>query len=159
VEFSSVISSLPPLEHSSIDICQPEGESYSKAPSPEPNPEPNQASNSQKPDPQELKQTDEQPGNAGLAREIQIFFSTFITIFLAELGDKTQVTTLLMSAESHAPWVVFAGAGMALVATSLIGVMVGHWLSKRVSQRTLEVSAAVMLLVVALLLVWDVVWA
>jgi putative Ca2+/H+ antiporter (TMEM165/GDT1 family) len=94
----------------------------------------------------------------GLAKEMQVFFSTFITIFLAELGDKTQVTTLLMSAESHAPWVVFAGAGTALVATSLIGVMVGHWLSKRVSQRTLEVAAAILLLTVALLLIGDVVW-
>lgn len=99
----------------------------------------------------------EQTGR-GLAKEMQVFFSTFITIFLAELGDKTQVTTLLMSAESHAPWVVFAGAGTALVATSLIGVMVGHWLSKRVSQRTLEVAAAILLLTVAILLVGDVVW-
>jgi Ca2+/H+ antiporter, TMEM165/GDT1 family len=96
---------------------------------------------------------------AGLTREIQIFFSTFVTIFLAELGDKTQVTTLLMSAESDSPWLVFAGAGTALVATSLLGVLMGHWLSKRVSPRTLEVAAAVMLLVVSLLLVWDVVQA
>ena len=37
------------------------------------------------------------------------FVSTFVTIFLAELGDKTQVATLLMSAQSHEPWVVFGG--------------------------------------------------
>lgn len=92
-----------------------------------------------------------------LSKEIQIFFSTFITIFLAELGDKTQVTTLLMSAESQSPWIVFAGAGTALLATSLIGVLLGHWLSKRVSQRTLEVSAAFMLLIISALLLWDVV--
>lgn len=94
-----------------------------------------------------------------LSQEIQIFFSTFITIFLAELGDKTQVTTLLMSAESQSPWIVFAGAGSALLATSLIGVSLGHWLSKRVSQRTLEVSAAVLLLIISALLLWDVVHA
>ncbi|MBH8563717.1 TMEM165/GDT1 family protein, partial [Nostoc sp. CENA67] len=36
-----------------------------------------------------------------------IFGTTFITIFLAEIGDKTQLSTLLMSAQSHSPWVVF----------------------------------------------------
>lgn len=90
------------------------------------------------------------------AQEAQIFCSTFFTIFLAELGDKTQVTTLLMSAESHAPWLVFAGAGTALVATSLIGVLLGQWLSKRVSPRTLEKSAAIVLLLIAATLIWDI---
>jgi Ca2+/H+ antiporter, TMEM165/GDT1 family len=89
--------------------------------------------------------------------ELGIFASTFITIFLAELGDKTQVTTLLLSAQSHAPWVVFAGAGAALVATSLVGVLLGRWLAKKVPPRTLEVSVAILLLVIATLLVWDVV--
>lgn len=87
----------------------------------------------------------------------QIFFSTFVTIFLAELGDKTQVTTLLMTAESHQPWVVFAGAGSALVATSLIGVWLGCWLAKRVSARTLETAAGALLLLIALQLVWEIV--
>ncbi|WP_416667427.1 TMEM165/GDT1 family protein [Egbenema bharatensis] len=97
--------------------------------------------------------------SVNLTGEVRIFLSTFVTIFLAELGDKTQVTTLLMSAESDSPWLVFAGAGMALVATSLLGVLMGHWLSKRVSPRTLEVATAVLLLVVSLMLVWDVVQA
>jgi putative Ca2+/H+ antiporter (TMEM165/GDT1 family) len=86
-----------------------------------------------------------------------VFGSTFITIFLAELGDKTQVATLLMSAESHAPWLVFAGAASALVATSLIGVLLGQWLSTRLSPRTLDVSAGITLLLVAAMLLWDVV--
>jgi len=89
--------------------------------------------------------------------EIKVFTSTFLTIFLAELGDKTQVTTLLMSAESQSPWTVFAGAGAALILTSFLGVWVGSWLAKRVSTKTLEKAAGVMLLVIAVLLVWDVV--
>jgi putative Ca2+/H+ antiporter (TMEM165/GDT1 family) len=93
----------------------------------------------------------------GFRQEIRIFLSTFATIFLAELGDKTQITTLLMSAESNAPWIVFLGAGTALVATSLLGVWLGHWLSKRVSTRTLETSAAAMLLLISAMLLWDVV--
>lgn len=88
---------------------------------------------------------------------IQVFLSTFFTIFLAELGDKTQVTTLLMAAESHQPWIVFAGAGTALVATSLIGVWLGCWLAKRVSAQTLEKAAGVLLLLIAAQLCWEVI--
>lgn len=88
---------------------------------------------------------------------LNVFGSTFITIFLAELGDKTQIATLLMSAESHSPWLVFAGAASALIATSLIGVCLGRWLSTRLTPRTLDVGAGITLLIVAALLVWDIV--
>lgn len=89
--------------------------------------------------------------------EVRIFFSTFLTIFLAELGDKTQLTTLLMSAESHAPWVVFTGAGLALITTSLLGVWLGCWLARRIAPRVLEMAAGSLLLGIAALLVWDVI--
>lgn len=86
-----------------------------------------------------------------------VFGSTFITIFLAELGDKTQVATLLMSAQSHQPWIVFAGAASALVATSLIGVLVGRWLCQNLAPKTLEKATGGILLLVAALLILDVV--
>ncbi len=86
-----------------------------------------------------------------------VFASTFITIFLAELGDKTQVTTMLMSAESQSPLVVFAGAGSALIATSLVGVLLGRWLSTRVSPETLDICAGVLLLFITIGLVGDIV--
>lgn len=86
----------------------------------------------------------------------KIFLSTFVTIFLAELGDKTQVTTLLMSAESQSPWIVFAGAGSALIATSLIGVLLGQWLANRISPKTLDMASGVVLLLITVGLVWDV---
>ncbi|MBE9063330.1 TMEM165/GDT1 family protein [cf. Phormidesmis sp. LEGE 11477] len=88
-----------------------------------------------------------------------VFFSTFLTIFLAELGDKTQVTTMLMSAESQSPFVVFAGAGLALVATSLIGVLLGQWLSKRVSAESLDTWAGILLLLITIGLVGDIIGA
>ena len=84
------------------------------------------------------------------------FVSTFVTIFLAELGDKTQVATLLMSAQSHQPWVVFAGAASALIATSLVGVLLGRWLSTMLTPRLLEKTTGVILAVVAAGLIWDV---
>jgi len=86
----------------------------------------------------------------------RVFASTFVTIFLAELGDKTQVTTLLMSAQSEAPWIVFLGAGSALIATSLIGVLLGQWLARRLSPQTLDTAAGAILLGITIWLLWDI---
>jgi putative Ca2+/H+ antiporter (TMEM165/GDT1 family) len=85
-----------------------------------------------------------------------VFGTTFVTIFLAEIGDKTQLSTLLMSAESHAPWVVFLGSAAALITTSLLGVLLGSWIASRLSPKTVEKSAGVMLLLVSVMLFWDV---
>jgi putative Ca2+/H+ antiporter (TMEM165/GDT1 family) len=86
-----------------------------------------------------------------------VFASTFVTIFLAEIGDKTQLATLLITAESRSPIVVFLGAALALIATSLIGVLLGQWLAKRLSPQRLEVIIAGLLLIIAVLLLGDVV--
>ena len=87
----------------------------------------------------------------------RVFASTFGTIFLAEVGDKTQLATLLMSAESGQPWVVFLGAGTALICTSLIGVALGQWLARKVSPHTLDTAAGAVLLAITVWLLWDVV--
>ncbi|MBD2346559.1 TMEM165/GDT1 family protein [Anabaena subtropica] len=87
---------------------------------------------------------------------VAVFATTFVTIFLAEIGDKTQLSTLLMSAESHLPWVVFLGSGAALITTSLLGVLLGSWVSTRFSPKILDKSAGVMLLFISLTLFWDV---
>jgi putative Ca2+/H+ antiporter (TMEM165/GDT1 family) len=65
--------------------------------------------------------------------------STFGAIFVAELGDKTQLATLSMAASARAKWSVFAGSALALVTTSAIAVLAGeavtrvvpaHWLRR-----------------------------
>lgn len=86
-----------------------------------------------------------------------VFSSTFITIFLAEMGDKTQLATLLMSAESQSPWLVFAGAATALIATSLLGVLIGYWIARRLHPKTLDLAVALLLLLITGLLMGDVV--
>ncbi|MEA5463030.1 TMEM165/GDT1 family protein [Leptothoe sp. PORK10 BA2] len=86
-----------------------------------------------------------------------VFLSTFVTIFLAELGDKTQVATLLISAQSHKPLTVFVGAALALISTSLIGVLVGQWLAQRVSPETLDTLAGILLLIISVCLAAEVV--
>lgn len=87
----------------------------------------------------------------------RVFFTSFFTVFLAELGDKTQLATLLMAAESESPWIVFTGAACALVLVSLIGVLLGRWLATRFSPDLLKTAAGASLLVISVLLLWDVV--
>lgn len=96
------------------------------------------------------------PSESHAVAKWQVFVSTFLTIFLAEMGDKTQIATLLMTAQSHAPWMIFLGASTALVATSLLGVLLGRWLSSRLTPQTLDRAAAIMLLSVAGMLLWEV---
>ena len=77
----------------------------------------------------------------------QIIATTFITVFLAEIGDKTQLSVLVISAQSHQPWVVFAGAAIALVSTSLLGVIAGKWLAKTFSPSLLNTLAGLSFLI------------
>ncbi|MEN9207243.1 MAG: TMEM165/GDT1 family protein [Gloeomargarita sp. GMQP_bins_120] len=85
----------------------------------------------------------------------KIALGSFVTVLLAELGDKTQVTTLLMTGSSHQPGVVFAGAALALLTTSCLGVLVGHWLSQWLPPRRVELVSGVFFVLVGLWLAWD----
>jgi len=55
----------------------------------------------------------------------RVLFTTFGIIFIAELGDKTQIAAMTMAAEKKRPWEVLIGAVLALAAVSAIGVAVG----------------------------------
>lgn len=57
--------------------------------------------------------------------DLRVLLTTFGIIFLAEMGDKTQLAAMTMAADSKKPWAVFIGASVALVAVSGLGVLVG----------------------------------
>jgi len=61
----------------------------------------------------------------------KLFASTFVAIFVAEMGDKTQLATLSLSA-TGSRWVVFAASATALVATSLVAVLAGEVVARHV---------------------------
>jgi putative Ca2+/H+ antiporter (TMEM165/GDT1 family) len=72
----------------------------------------------------------------------QAFLTVFVTVFLAEIGDKTQLATLLFSAKGESSrWVIFAASSTALVLAAGIGVLVGGQLEKFVSPGTLKLVA------------------
>jgi len=56
---------------------------------------------------------------------LKIALSTFVLIFLAELGDKTQLAVFNLAIESRSPWAVFFGAGSALLLSTAIAVGLG----------------------------------
>jgi len=57
--------------------------------------------------------------------DLRVLFTTFGIIFLAEMGDKTQLAAMTMAAQTKRPWAVFIGASLALAAVSALGVIVG----------------------------------
>lgn len=80
------------------------------------------------------------------------FFATvFGTVFLAELGDKTQLVTLLYSADKPgAKWLVFAAAASALVLACAIGVLAGSTITKYVDPKMLQKIAGIAFILVGL---------
>ena len=72
------------------------------------------------------------------------FSAVFVTVFLAEIGDKTQLATLLFSADRETnKWIVFAGSSCALVFAAGIGVLVGAQLERFVRPQTLKLVAGI----------------
>jgi putative Ca2+/H+ antiporter (TMEM165/GDT1 family) len=74
--------------------------------------------------------------------ELKIFFTVFATVFLAELGDKTQLATLLFAADKHvSKLTIFLGAAMALVLATGLGVAMGGLVSQYVSEKFVALAA------------------
>ena len=86
---------------------------------------------------------------------LSIFFTTFTTIFIAELGDKTQIATLMLSAESGKPIIVFIGSSIALISSSVVGVLIGKWLSKKVSPSKFSFFTGGLMIIISIFLVYD----
>jgi putative Ca2+/H+ antiporter (TMEM165/GDT1 family) len=74
----------------------------------------------------------------------QTFSTVFVTVFLAEIGDKTQLSTMLYASKNPtSPWAVFFGSASALVCAAAIGVVVGSQLEKIISPKTLKLLAGI----------------
>ena len=88
---------------------------------------------------------------------LSIFITTFTTIFIAELGDKTQIATLMLSAESGKPIIVFIGSSLALISSSLVGVLLGKWLSDKVSPSKFAFFTGLLMIIISTFLAYDII--
>jgi Ca2+/H+ antiporter, TMEM165/GDT1 family len=81
----------------------------------------------------------------------RVMLTTFGIIFLAEMGDKTQIAAMTMAAEKKRPWAVFLGASLALAAVSAIGVAVGSALGHYLPVEWLKRAAGAAFIVIGIL--------
>ena len=80
--------------------------------------------------------------------DLTLLISTFLTVFLAELGDKTQLATVALSGTSDRPLAVFLGSASALVLASLLGAMAGGSVASVVPTELLQLIASVGFLII-----------
>ena len=88
--------------------------------------------------------------------DLKLALTVFGVVFLAELGDKTQLATLLFSAKSPENLVtVFVGASLALVLTSAIGVAAGGLVAQYVSPKLLSFIAGAGFVIIGIWTIWQ----
>lgn len=87
--------------------------------------------------------------------DLKLFFSTFITLFLAELGDKTQLACVLLTAQSRKPWTVFLGASVALVLVSFLGVLLADFVCNYLPTATIKKIASLGFIVIGVLMFFE----
>lgn len=85
---------------------------------------------------------------------LKVLLTTFAMIFLAEMGDKTQLAAITMAAQTRHPLAVFIGASLALAAVSLIGVAVGSVLANYINAEILRRVAAIAFIGIGALMLW-----
>lgn len=82
----------------------------------------------------------------------RVMLTTFGVIFLAEMGDKTQIAAMTMAAEKKRPWEVFIAASLALVAVSAIGVVVGGVVSQYIPLEWVRRGAGALFILIGVLM-------
>lgn len=77
---------------------------------------------------------------------------TFFLVFIAELGDKTQLATMLLAAKSNSILSVFIGASAALICSSFIGVFAGAYITKYIPPHYVQNSAGILFIAMGILI-------
>lgn len=85
----------------------------------------------------------------------KVIITTFLAIFLAELGDKTQLMVLTLSAETKKPISVFLGAVIAFGIITLLGAFLGNVITKLVPGHIVEKLAAIVFIVIGILMFFE----
>ncbi len=84
----------------------------------------------------------------------RLFLTVFASVFLAEIGDKTQLATMAFASGTTSRWTVFAASAAALVLAAGIGVLFGDLVARIVSPRVLTTAAGVAFLLIGGWMIW-----
>jgi putative Ca2+/H+ antiporter (TMEM165/GDT1 family) len=83
-------------------------------------------------------------------------FTVAVSVFIAEIGDKTQLATMLFASDAKTSlWAVFLGSALALVAAAGIGVVAGSAISKFVAPETLKIVAGIGFIAIGIWTIWS----
>lgn len=88
---------------------------------------------------------------------LKIVLSTFALVFLAELGDKTQLAVFTLAAETPSPWGVLIGAGLALLLSSVLAVLLAvavHHMLPETWTKWIRVGAGALFILVGVWTIW-----
>jgi putative Ca2+/H+ antiporter (TMEM165/GDT1 family) len=91
-----------------------------------------------------------------MPEELKVLLSTFALLFVAELGDKTQLAVISMTAKHKMPLWVFLGASLALVAVTALGVLGGELLTRVIPEMVLRKIAAGLFVIMGVLMWFDI---
>tara|TARA_Y100001968_G_scaffold326847_1_gene370704 strand:+ start:944 stop:1237 length:294 start_codon:yes stop_codon:yes gene_type:complete len=81
---------------------------------------------------------------------LTLFFTTFVTVFLAEMGDKTQLTTITLSSTTNKPLAVFIGSSIALILATLLGALAGGSIANLVPPFLLKLLSGIVFLIIGI---------
>ncbi|AAZ57851.1 conserved hypothetical protein [Prochlorococcus marinus str. NATL2A] len=81
---------------------------------------------------------------------LTLLFTTFVTVFLAEMGDKTQLTTITLSSTTNKPLAVFIGSSLALISATLLGALAGGSISNLIPAFLLKLLSGIVFLVIGI---------
>ena len=81
---------------------------------------------------------------------LTLLFTTFVTVFLAEMGDKTQLTTITLSSTTNKPLAVFIGSSFALILATLLGALAGGSIANLIPAFLLRVLSGIVFLIIGI---------
>jgi putative Ca2+/H+ antiporter (TMEM165/GDT1 family) len=75
---------------------------------------------------------------------LKLFFSTFFIVFIAEMGDKTQIASFSLAADKGNMLSVIIGAGLALTTATLVAVLAGHLIARYIPKKALKIVSGLL---------------
>ena len=81
---------------------------------------------------------------------LTLLFTTFVTVFLAEMGDKTQLTTITLSSTTNKPLAVFMGSSIALILATLLGALAGGSIANLIPAFFLKLLSGIVFLTIGI---------